>query len=147
MLLHWKTFFKFIYFLFCNLLGKNWVHYCALRPDLTYIKYLLFWVIKGYWQENCKKKGHRTYQKSFNLCYLFSTLYIRKKMVQNCIFLIYNFLKKMFSNRKQYMANIVCKKWILFQVEIKKKMILKLVVQSPLYQRSSCTRPADNTPY
>ena len=44
------------------------------------------------------------------------------------------------------MAIIVCKKWLLFQVE----MLLKLVVQrtlSPLYQRSSCTRPDDNTPY
>ena len=61
--------------------------------------------------------------------------------------------RKQFADRARslltHMANMVCKKWLLFQVEIKKNCYLNFVVQmtlSPLYHRSICTRPDDNTP-
>ena len=37
------------------------------------------------------------------------------------------FFQKIFSEWKLFMANIFCKNWFSFQVEIKKKMLIKLV--------------------
>ena len=65
-------------------------------------------LIKGYWQENRWKRENF---EVFYFCSLLSnTLFIRK---QNGL--------KYASKWKPYRANIVCKKWFLFQVEIKKK--------------------------
>ena len=65
-------------------------------------------LIKGYWQENRWKRENF---EVFYLCSLLSnTLFIRKQNGLKCA-----------SKWKPYRANIVCKKWFLFQVEIKKK--------------------------
>ena len=53
------------------------------------------------------------------------------------------FFPKLFPEWKPYMANIVSRNCFLFRVQIKKKLLLKLL---SLYHRLSRTRPVDNTP-
>ena len=64
-----------------------------------------------------KKKKH-TVARGFYLYFLFTNTLIRKQ----------NGCQKLFYKYELYIANIVCKKWFLFQVEIKKKMFPKRVV-------------------